>query len=377
MYGLFVRRHARAAAAYCDIGVLYICPDPLIGNNKYEIEEKNAAGTPEVTVYYRPASRRYKLLKPYVNGVRYLLAFIKGYKHILKSFGKPDLIHINILTRAAIPALYLKIFKNIPYIITEHWSRYQSGVATYNGLIRKITTKIIVRKADALLVVTENLRKAMASHNLTNKKTAIINNVVNTDMFVPRPAEKENSSFRLIHVSCFEDKSKNLSGMLRAIKLLTKTRQDFVVHLAGDGVDKDLIENLSIELELKDRYVVFDGLLKETEVAEAISKSHLLIMFSNYENMPVVINEALSCGKPVVSSDVGGISEMMDSSCGVLVNPGDEKSFAGAISYILDNYEKYYPVNLRKKIIDKYSMEAVGKELATLYSGIINFRNND
>jgi glycosyltransferase involved in cell wall biosynthesis len=377
MYGLFVRRHARAAAAYCDIGVLYICPDPFIGKSKYEIEEKNAAGTPEVTVYYRPASNRYKLLKSYINGIRYLLAFIKGYKHILKSFGKPDLIHVNILTRAAIPALYLKIFRDIPYIITEHWSRYQPGVATYKGLIRKIITRIIVRKADALLVITENLRKAMAAHKLTNKRTSIINNVVNTEVFIPGPAEKENSSFRLIHISCFEDRSKNLSGILRAIKYLTTIRQDFVVHLAGDGVDKALIENLSVELELKDRYVVFDGLLRETEVAEAISKSHLLIMFSNYENMPVVINEALSCGKPVVSSDVGGISEMMDNSCGVLVNPGDEKSFARAISYVLDNHQKYYPVNLRTKIIDKYSMAVVGKELSDLYSEIIKLRDND
>ncbi len=372
MLGLFVKRHAQAVANYYNVCVLYIHSDNILKNNIYEIEEKKIEKDYEIIVYYRPASSGYSLFKPFINSFRYLKSFYLGWKRVKEYFGTPDIIQVNILTRAAVPAFFFKMFYNIPYIIVEHWSRYLPNVNTYKGLLRKIFTKIVVAKANALLVVSENLRKAMKLHHLENKNTFIINNVVDTDIFRPLPAVKENGAYQLIHISCFEDKSKNISGLLRAIKELTYIRNDFILHLVGEGQDKKKLESLAKELEINDKYVFFDGIMRDVDVANALGKSHLLLLFSNYENIPVVINEALSCGKPVVATRVGGISEMLSPDCGVLVEAGNEKNFAKAIDNVLNNLNNYYPVNLRKKIVDKYSMQIVGKQLAELYDNIIN-----
>jgi len=377
MFGLFVKRHAMAAALYEKVAVLYICHSNKMSNKSYEIEINHTTNGQllEVIIYYKSHSNKFtKKLKPIINNFRYIKAFIKGWKLIKINFGEPNLIHVNILTRTAIIALYFKIIHNIPYIITEHWSRYLPSVNTYKGIIRQFFTKLTVKQAKALLVVSDNLRKAMANHNIINKNTFIINNVVDTNIFVPKPAEKENGiSYRLIQISCFEDKSKNISGMLRALKRLTNIRQDFVLHLIGEGQDKLYIKNLAEKLDLKDKYIKFDGLMINPQtVAEAIGKSHILILFSNYENIPVVINEAFSCGKPVVATKVGGINEIVTPNCGILVEPNDEQDFALAIDKMLNNLDKYDPQNIRQKIINKYSMESVGYELYTLYKNILN-----
>ena len=60
--------------------------------------------------------------------------------------------------------------------------------------------------------------------------------------------------------------------------------------------------------------VVFVGNKKGVELASLIKDSAALIMFSRYENQPVVILEALACGTPVISTYVGGIAEMLDES---------------------------------------------------------------
>ena len=82
------------------------------------------------------------------------------------------------------------MFYNIPYVIIEHWSRYLPTVDTYKGVLRKFLTKLVVKKADALLVISENLRKAMKLHHLENKNSSTINNVVDTDIFKPLSSEQ-------------------------------------------------------------------------------------------------------------------------------------------------------------------------------------------
>ena len=215
--------------------------------------------------------------------------------------------------------MYLKKSKGIPYIITEHWSRYISITNTYQGYMRKIVTSYIVKNACAVTTVTNNLKMAMLKCKLKNSNYCIIPNVVDTNLFITGNKTEKHEKVIMTHISCFEEKSKNISGILRVIKKLSDIRQDFECRLVGDGIDRMKSETYALELGIKDKFVFFDGLLEGEDIVKAIEKTDFLLMFSNYENFPVVINEALSCGIPIVATDVGGISEIINEDFGMLV----------------------------------------------------------
>lgn len=111
----------------------------------------------------------------------------------------------------------MKKLHHIPYLITEHWSRYLPG-NDFNGVIRKFVTRKVVKEAAMITTVTKNLGNAMKNHKLLNDNYKILPNVVDTNMFVP--SKHDNKTVKIIHISCFENKSKNISGLLDALKSL-------------------------------------------------------------------------------------------------------------------------------------------------------------
>jgi hypothetical protein len=85
-----------------------------------------------------------------------------------KKRNKIDLIHVHVLTRLGLLALLLKRSSGIPFLITEHWSRYLSYVGTYKGIFRKYLTRKVVKNASAVTTPTVNLQNAMQAHGLKN-----------------------------------------------------------------------------------------------------------------------------------------------------------------------------------------------------------------
>ena len=89
------------------------------------------------------------------------------------------------------------------------------------------------------------------------------------------------------------------------------------------------------------------------------SIADLFILPSNYEGLPMVILEAMSAGKPVVASNVGGISEIVtDGENGYVVDNAPE-AFAEKISYILENQEVYdlFSLNSKKRFFKDLTID--------------------
>ena len=363
MFGLFVQRHAEAAALFNDITVVY-CQQTTdnrqqtSSKEKFEIVRTNENNVDTIRVYYK---------KP-ENKILSLIRFYRANMKALKLCGKPDMIHVHILTRLGVIAWIQKILHKTPYIITEHWSRYLPG-NDFGGFLRKLFTKIVVRNAETVTTVTENLAIAMRNHGLKNDKYVVLPNVVNLDMFHINEKNTDATSHvpTIIHISCFEDKSKNISGLLESLKIIDDKGIDFQCKLIGEGMDLNLMKEKAKELQLINK-VSFTGLLQGQALADELSSGDFLVLSSNYENMPVVILEALASGLPVVSTNVGGIKEMIDDTKGILVEPRNKEALAEAMIKMIETHKNYDANYLRNSVIEKYGYESVGRFLDSIYN---------
>ena len=361
MSGLFVRKHAEAASRFCDVCVLYLLADEHV--NRYDIVEQTTNGVREVYVYYPFAKT--PVLRQLTKAVGYVKAFWRGFAVVRRTFGLPDVVQANVLTRSGVLARKLKQKFGIPYIVVEHWSRYLPQNFNYKGFARKLMTRKCVADAGCVLAVSSKLREAMQGFGLVNHNFQLIDNVVDDFFFAAQKNINAKGKFRFLHVSCFDEKPKNVKGILRAVKNLSQQRSDFELILVGVGQDWQAAVDYAKELELSD-FVRFTGELTPADVCRYFTESDAFVMFSNYENAPVVISESLATGTPVISTNVGGIPDMVSEQCGILINPGDEAVLCEKMSWMIDNKEVYSAAEIRKSA-QRYTYDAVGKRLYDIY----------
>jgi glycosyltransferase involved in cell wall biosynthesis len=366
MAGLFVQKHAKAASLYCKIKVLYVHADENI--NTFEIIEETHENLTEIQVYY--PNKRNSIFRKFIKPINYFRAYIKGYKQITSTGFLPDIVHVNILSRTGFMAYLFKRWKNTPYIVTEHWTRYLPIRDAYKGLIRHIITKQVVRNAAAILPVSVNLKNAMLEQKLYNRNYIVVNNVVD-DFFFENAPTQSRSKKRMIHISCFDERAKNIKGIIRATHTLSKIRQDVELVIIGTGQDFDEIYAYNQTFQFPKEMVHFLGEKTPEEVAYWIQNSDFLVHFSNYENAPVVISESLAAGKPVISTNVGGISEYINDSNGILIKAGDETALTENMNFLLDHLANYNPKNMKTSAQHKFSYHSVGKEIYTIYKAAL------
>lgn len=367
--GNFIQRHAVSVSRYHDVAVLYAVADPNL-KDKYEFDITEQDGLVELTVYYRKVRTSLPFLSSFLKYKRFITAYRKGYAHLLSLTGKPDLLHVHVIWRAAIFALELNRSRQIPVLISEHWSGYMPEDGSYGTGLQKKITEELVDQAAAVIAVSSKMKEAMLSHGL-DKDYHIIPNVVDTDLFHPA-VEPSKEKTRILHVSTVNDREKNISGMIRVIKKLSGLRQDFVLEIIGDSPEREGFEKLASELGVLEKHVVFAGYRNIDEVAARMRSSSFFMMFSNYEGLPCVILEAMASGLPVVATNTGGIPQVVNEDRGILVNVGDEDGLLVALMRMLDEHKKYSRENLRKYAVENFSYAHVGGQISEIYEEVLS-----
>lgn len=371
MPGLFIRRHAVSVADHYKVAVLYTHLSQSVLAGKYEISVCNDFGIKEVTIYYRACNCKSGKAASVVNLIRFFRANVKGLRHICREAGRPAIIHVNVLTRLGVIALICKWLKGIPYVITEHWTRYLPGMDNYKGSLRKVITRVVVRNASAVMPVTKNLQHAMEFHGLKNNYYKVIPNVVDTSRFNPGSFSKDQTRISMLHVSCFDDRQKNITGILRVLKKLADKRTDWHCTMVGEGIDYKKIIEYARQLELSSSLVEFTGLKENQELVELMQQADFQVMFSRYENFPVVIPESFACGVPFISSDVGGIAEYIHKEQGLLVPSENETALLAAIADMIDHHGRYNRESIRQYAVDNFSKEVIGNQIVAVYDEVL------
>jgi glycosyltransferase involved in cell wall biosynthesis len=369
MPGIFIQRQAEAVSAECNVAVLYVHCDEHAAN-RYEIDLAEENGIHVVRVYYREST--ISVLKGLMRMYRFWHAHQLGFR-MLRSF-QPDLVHVHVLTREGVIAFLHKIRKGTPYVITEHWSRYLQGNNSFKGRFRKMLTRRVVGSAAAMIAVSESLKIAMLKFRLRNKDFTVVPNPVDTDLFTPGDQRTVKKMKRCIHISCFEDRPKNISGLLDAVKMLSGKRSDFECYLVGDGPEFDHWKSRADEMGLLGKQVFFTGLKEQKELIREIQAADFMVLSSNYETFGTVVIECLACGIPVVATNVGIVPEIINETNGIIVPAGDGRSLGKAIDRMLDQCNSYDPQVIRDTILNKFDTKTIANKLLEIYWTSINSR---
>ena len=89
---------------------------------------------------------------------------------------------------------------------------------------------------------------------------------------------------------------------------------------------------------------------------------------SRWETFSVVLGEAMACGLPVVATDVGGITERVHATNGVLCPPRDPQALAAAIKLLLDSYQGYDREAIAAEVRARYSPEVIAERWEDVYA---------
>ena len=363
MPGLFIQRQAEAIAPLCDVAVIYIHPDPK-GPEEPEADFKEENGVRVLRVYFRSKEGDSLFVKA-KNFREYERAYLKAYLSI-REF-KPDIVHAHILTRTAWIGRKIASMAKAQLVLSEHWSRYFPENNTYQGWFRRLITERVIRQSDALTAVSGILLEAMNKNGLHHPLTRIIPNVVELPPGIQPSglAGRERKTF--VHISCFEDRSKNITGFLNAVKALLDRRKDFNCLMIGTGPDWLDMKEYAGFLRIPESVVSFAGLKTGREFWELLSAADFSVLSSRYETFGTVVIESLACGVPVVATRVGIAPEVINTENGLLVKPADDVALTAALNDMLDSCRSFDRENVCKTVGDRFSPVCVGKELLNLY----------
>ena len=358
--GNFCLRQINALPDDCHSVILSVCDGKNL-KQSFEIHEIEGERYTHIQIAIRPPKTNI------LRKIKMLWMYQYGLNHIKKHYFTPDLLHLHVSFPLGQIALLWHRLYSFPYVLTEHWTIYQpqNQHILKGHLKRKIVN--IANHASMILPVSLDLQRNMERNGIRNCYQ-VIYNLVDTKTFkIGTPTQ--NGKKRMLHISTLRDEAKNFSGILRVIERLHQQRNDFELHVIHD-YEAPEFKAFVKEHCLQD-CVIFLGKKTSAEVAEAFANTDFFVLFSNFENLPCVIVEAFASGVPVLSTNVGGIAEIVNSERGILVNSGDEDALLKGINQILDNYDNYNREAIRQFALQTFANEIIGKQIYEQYQKVL------
>ncbi|SHK36782.1 Glycosyltransferase involved in cell wall bisynthesis [Marinobacter antarcticus] len=290
---------------------------------------------------------------------------------------KPDLIHLNsdVLSSWA----YAAKKRNIPVVCHNRdpfESRGYFGLRT--GLVRKILNSTV----DVFICISNDNRKRLC---LESKSVTIYNSVDIPEEY--RVPFSGSAPYRVVYLGGMA-KAKGFRVVAEAVKYLNK---NIIVQLAGGyGFVDDLLHKefrgankIDFLIRRSDYKILFEtikyecvdfvGIVKDPN--KLIDDADILISPFTVEHFSRPIIEAFSRGKPVVASDIEGMSEIVCNNVdGILVDVSSPKNLADAINFLADNkpIAVKYGLSGRDKAQKFFSIEAHVEEVKSVYDHLLN-----
>ena len=289
---------------------------------------------------------------PGIRGLMFKWNARKALENLLKEVDI-DIIHGHYLFPAGAAACEVGSKHNIKTYVTAHGSD-MFEMYKKQSFMRPFIKKVL-KRSDVVFAVSNALKQEILSTNVSGieAKTRLYWNSVDINKF-----SKDNKNLLENHgkpIVLFVGniiKRKNVNLILEAKK---QSNVDYEVVIVGDG---PLLNDLKNKVE-KENIPDVRFLGSRNDVENIIPGCDVLVLPSFSESFGLVLIEALACEKPVIGSNVGGISEIITDDVGLLIDSNDSSTLASAIDKIIgdDEFRQNLASNARKRAIDFSKVE--------------------
>ena len=285
----------------------------------------------------------------------------------------PDILHLHSTKAGLLGRISAKIAKsNTRVIFTAHGWGFTKGTKILNKLFSlsiELLTNWMVNKTICVSKYDELLAKKYARIN-PDKVTTIYNGVKINETL---PLRNKNKDKLILTMVARVDKQKDFDTLVETVAVLKEQNKrlynQLLFQLVGRGPE---LENINSKIIIKDLGDAIKTLGFRKDAAKIVSDSDVFILISNYEGLPISIIEAMSFGKPLIVSDVGGVSELINDNGYLIKKEGFKKEsieIINAITELANNEEKLhkYGFNSKEIFLDKFTINKCVEDTFNLY----------
>lgn len=276
-----------------------------------------------------------------------------------KIFKDYDIVHVHLF-----PSLYWSALASIKLKDTKLvWTEHSTSNNRRGKWYLRFIEKFVYSRYKRIISISQQTQDALHRWiKLTDERFVVINNGVDIKAFasIIKPIIPKS----LIMISRFVS-SKDQETVIRAMKQINK---DAILRFIGDGENLPHCKSVAKEYGVEDR-VQFLG--ARSDVAELIAESYIGIQSSNWEGFGLTAVEIMSCGKPVIATNVEGLRQVVEGA-GEIFPVGGVNELAAKVNYLLNNDDHYHTISERcKRRAKQYDISVMAMKYYEVYKSII------
>ncbi|WP_053942945.1 glycosyltransferase [Kallipyga gabonensis] len=250
--------------------------------------------------------------------------------------------------------------KGLALYLTEHSSLLHESPLN-PGIKRR--AKDLYPRIHRLITVSSSLQKNIRRE--TGFDSTVINNVIDTSLFVSSAGNKENEPFTFVSAGNLLP-IKNYDVLLRAFAFHREHFPKSRLVIFGDGPEREKLEALAEDLHIREA-VTMEGMVERATIARAYGKAQAFVLLSRKETFGVAFVEALASGLPVIASRCGGLDDYMKEDYGEVVEVGDAFAAGRAMDRMVKTIDSYDRDKMAREVAEKFSWGTIARELVDLY----------
>ena len=231
-----------------------------------------------------------------------------------------------------------------------------------------------------IIAVSHPIAKDISSWRMLREKIRIINNGITIEKysdyaneFDPKKLRRDlglQGNTKIVGTLGRLTFQKAHQHMIEAARIILKTSADIEFIVGGEGHRLDFLEGLTQKYGISDKFH-FIGF--RSDAINILKLLDIFVLCSVDEGLPIVLLEAMSVGKPIITTDVGEIPLVIQNNKnGMLVEAGNVNLFAEKILNLLFDPPlcEDLAVNAKKTVADKFSIEKMTEEYLKVYESI-------
>ncbi len=241
---------------------------------------------------------------------------------------KIDHVHVHFLTNSTAVAMLARIMGGPSYSVTVHGPDELT-----DALLLSFPEKI--RHASFIAAITHYCKSQLIRFSSIENadKIHIVHCALDVSSFTPNDAfDPADQTFVCVGRLCPQKGQAQIPG---AVAALRAEFPEMKVILIGGGESRPDVE-AAIKRHGVEDMVEIMGWMANDKVRETVAGSRALLLPSYAEGLPVVIMEALALGRPVISTYIAGIPELVDEGCGWIIPAGSEEALVTAMREALN-----------------------------------------